>query len=310
MLFLLLNRIGANARWVLFIGSIVILFLPSSGGGIRATLPILVALVLSLTLARIDLLSLAKGWLEPRHLVELGALVGLMLPGTAVLVWLLARAFGLGGADQLNLLVYAMAAPIGSAAGMCFMLGWDAKRALEATLLATFAMPFLGPLMLGLLLPGAVEIESFALLGRLALIVGGATVLSVLIRRGLGADWIAGNPLVFDGATALVLLLFLLPVFDGVGARLVTEPMAGLRMIFFVFALNFGTSIATILGTRARLGQARAGALGIMWGNRNVGIYLAAIPAEPQLALFVALYQFPMYATPLVLSALFSRFRN
>jgi len=108
----------------------------------------------------------------------------------------------------------------------------------------------------------------------------------------------------------LVLLLFLLPVFDGVGARLVAEPMVGLWMIAFVFVLNFGTSIATILGTRRMIGQARAGALGILWGNRNVGIYLAAIPAEPKLALFVALYQFPMYATPLMMSALFARMRN
>ena len=49
------------------------------------------------------------------------------------------------------------------------------------------------------------------------------------------------------------------------------------------------------------LGAETSGALGILWGNRTVAIYLAALPPDPQVTLFVALYQFPMYFTPLLL---------
>ena len=42
----------------------------------------------------------------------------------------------------------------------------------------------------------------------------------------------------------------------------------------------------------------------MFWGNRTVAIYLAALPHDPQFALFVALYQFPMYLTPLLFKPL------
>jgi hypothetical protein len=41
-----------------------------------------------------------------------------------------------------------------------------------------------------------------------------------------------------------------------------------------------------------------------MWGNRNVAIYLAALPPDPLFGLYVALYQLPMLFTPLVLGRL------
>lgn len=262
-------------------------------------------LVLSLSMARIDLNTLARRWFDIRYFSRLIGLVMLMLPLTALALLTFAKLASFNETDQLILLVYALAAPIGSAAGMCFMLGWDARRALEATLLATFLMPFIGSNMISFFAPGIIELEMWDILIRLAWIVGGATLLALCIRAGLGSERIDRNAYAFDGVTSVALLAFLFPVFDGIGLRLREDPMAGLRMLGFVCLLNFGASILTILATTRSLGRGTAGALGIMWGNRNVGIYLAALPAEPTLALFVALYQFPMYFTPLVLSAIF-----
>ena len=50
-----------------------------------------------------------------------------------------------------------------------------------------------------------------------------------------------------------------------------------------------------------------AGATALMWGNRNAALALAALPGNPLLALYVALYQFPMYFTPLVMRPLLAR---
>jgi len=112
--------------------------------------------------------------------------------------------------------------------------------------------------------------------------VGGATLLSLVLRRVLTPEWIEAESFAFDGATALVLLAFLLPVFDGIGALLIAEPVAWLRMLGFVLVLNFGASCVTILLARLRMNSPDAGALGIMWGNRNVGIYFAALPLAGQ----------------------------
>jgi hypothetical protein len=41
-----------------------------------------------------------------------------------------------------------------------------------------------------------------------------------------------------------------------------------------------------------------------MWGNRNVSLYLAALPPDPVFGLFVAFYQFPILLTPVVMGRL------
>jgi hypothetical protein len=38
----------------------------------------------------------------------------------------------------------------------------------------------------------------------------------------------------------------------------------------------------------------------VVAGNRNLGLYFAALPADPLFALFVAAYQLPLYLTPMV----------
>jgi len=124
-----LSWIGRHARWVLVFGSVAILFLPSNGGVFRTIFPLLVTVLLSLTMARIDLVQMVRGWTDIGHFVRLAVLVMLLMPVTGVVLFWLARLAGLSESDGLVLLVFAMAAPIGSAAGMCFMLGWNAQLA-------------------------------------------------------------------------------------------------------------------------------------------------------------------------------------
>ena len=38
----------------------------------------------------------------------------------------------------------------------------------------------------------------------------------------------------------------------------------------------------------------------VVSGNRNLGLYFAALPADPLFSLFVATYQIPIYLTPMV----------
>jgi hypothetical protein len=69
-----------------------------------------------------------------------------------------------------------------------------------------------------------------------------------------------------------------------------------------VLAANMGVQVAVVLTARRGGAEAGlAGSAGLMWGNRNVSIYLAALPPDPLFGLYVALYQLPMLFTPLVL---------
>ena len=65
------------------------------------------------------------------------------------------------------------------------------------------------------------------------------------------------------------------------------------------FGLTF--ALRAILGRT--MPPADAGAYALVFANRTVAIYAAALPHDPRFALFVALYQVPILLTPLVLRA-------
>jgi len=70
-------------------------------------------MVLGLSMARLDLLNIAKDATKP---------------------------------DHASLILLAAAPPIASSAGLCFLLGFNARLALETTLIATILTPIIGPL--------------------------------------------------------------------------------------------------------------------------------------------------------------------
>ena len=78
------------------------------------------------------------------------------------------------------------------------------------------------------------------------------------------------------------------------------------------FGLNFGTQAIVFIISRSLLWcqvfspakqvQLPEGtrSVAVVAGNRNLGLYFAALPADPLFSLFVAAYQAPLYLTPMV----------
>lgn len=295
----MLAWIGARARYVLLIGCALALFLPALSAWLRPALPALVALVLGLSAARMDLAAVLRGMVAPARLIWLLGLTLLMLPVTALVLSLLPL-----GAFGPSAVLFALAPPISSAAALCFLLGFDARRALELTLFATLLTPLIGAVMIPFLLPDASVPHTGALMLRLAGMIAGGLLIGVLLRWALGAVLIARRAAEFDGVSALAMVLFVVPLFDGVWAEIAAAPVIALWMLIFAVGLNLGSNLLALLVSRPLAGPSLGGALGLMWGNRTVALYLAALPFDPLFSLFVAFYQFPMYATPL----LFRRF--
>jgi hypothetical protein len=154
--------------------------------------------------------------------------------------------------------------------------------------------------MASVLLPEQIGLETIVLMRALAWMVGGALVIGIGLRLILGESRIERHARSFDGAATLAMVAFVVPLFDGVGARILADPiLAGLVFLLvfgLMFALNYGVyRLSRMLG----IGDSTAGAAGVMQ-MRNMGLYFAALPPDPAFGLFVALYQFPMYATPLL----------
>lgn len=299
--------LGARAPWALTVGIVLAFLVPEVSRLSRPALPFLVPMVLGLAMARIDLRDAARAALRPRRLALLVFLSVLLMPVSAALYLAVARLAGAEAGLAAALVYLGAAPPIASAANLCFFLGLNARRAIEITVAATLLTPLLGPLTVHLLLPEALALSGVALGLKLgAMIVGGA-LLAVGIRRFAGSERMARNAGVFDGVGVIALVVFVIPLFDGVPALVAADPPHALGVLGVAFAANLGVNLGLRAALARRLPTAEAGAYGILFGNRTVALYLAALPADPQFALFVALYQVPMLLTPLVLQVLGSQ---
>ncbi|MEM9144600.1 MAG: hypothetical protein AAGC57_00275 [Pseudomonadota bacterium] len=307
----MLRWVGARARWVLAIGVMIASILPDLSALLRPFMPVLVSLVFCVAMVRIDLRALLLGMAKPRRLVRLSALTIALLWVTPATVWAAGQGLGLAP-DLLAALVYTGASPpITSAAGLCLLLGLNAALALELTIFASLLAPFLGPLVVTALLGEAVPIEAVPLALRMAAMIAAGAVASVLLRHLIGSVRIEAEHRAFDGVAALVMLSFVIPLFDGFWHQVLDEPALAGALLILAIVVNYGAQIILAQGMPAMLGAASAGALGLAWGNRTVALYLAALPPDPVFGLYVALYQIPMLLTPLVMGrVLGARYSN
>ncbi|MGB1625624.1 MAG: hypothetical protein ACPHCL_05710 [Candidatus Puniceispirillaceae bacterium] len=156
-------------------------------------------------------------------------------------------------------------------------------------------------IMAGWLLSDIAAIDQLALFFKLAGMICGGTLIAYLGQSYLGRKKIEDNRHVFDGLSALAMLVFLIPVFNGVAVVIIQQPVLAFYLCALAFAMNMGAQILLLgLGYIFARQAAPLQVLAIVTGNRNVGLYFAALPPEPIFALFTAMYQVPLYLTPLI----------
>lgn len=296
-----LEWIGARAQWVLACGVVGALALPGPGALLAGTLPFWVTLLFGLALARIDLPAVARRALAPRRLARNLGLCAALMAATPALFWAAGTALGLNGA-HVEAVVYTSAGPpLGSAAAFCLILGLDAAFAIEITVIGSFLAPFTMPVVARLLLGEAVPLDAGVMTARLCLMIGIATVGAILLRRVLGPVRIATHSRSFDGLSSVILVLFLFPLFHGMPELIAAMPGFALATLAVAIAVNLGAQVAAFPLCRLVAERETAGATALIWGNRNAALALAALPHDPLFTLYVALYQFPMYFTPLIM---------
>jgi BASS family bile acid:Na+ symporter len=225
-----------------------------------------------------------------------------------VLVWLILGGVDLPTSLESGIVLMAAGPPILGATSIAILLGLDAALAvvvgLICTLLAPFTVPPLALLLLGLELD--IGLADFML--RLGLLVGGAFLGAAIIRRLAGSSRIADYGRHLDGVVVLTMLVFAVAIMDGVTATLLREPATVLLWLVAAFVANpalqiLGAALAWKIGRRQSL------TVGLVSGNCNMGLLLAALPAgsDPGVALYFAIAQMPMYMLPAVLLPIYRR---
>ena len=143
---------------------------------------------------------------------------------------------------------------------------------------------------------------------RLFLIIVGCALAATIIRLIAGRRFIEAQREAIDGLSVIAMSMFAIAAMDGAMDHFRADP----RLVIKLTALAFLLALASIAVTAIvfqRAGRARAFAIGLIAGNRNVGLMLAATGfAIPDMAwLYFAVAQFPIYLLPHLLKPLARR---
>jgi BASS family bile acid:Na+ symporter len=267
-----------------------------------------VALLMTLVLLRIDPAQVVAWLRRPLLVFGLSAWVLVACP---LLVFGVTKAAGLNGPLGAGLVLGAAACAAVSAPAFARLVGLDAEISLVISVLTTLLLPFTAPpLALGLLgLDLAITIPGLML--RLLLIVGLPALLAWGLRAALGPRRLTRAGPALDGSVVLILVVFAFGVMDGVQARILADPLWVLAGVALAMAGNLGLNALTA-AVIWPLGRDLALSAGMLAGNRNQALFLAVLPAatDPDVLLFSALGQVPMFLSPSLLRPVYARLQD
>lgn len=296
----LLRAAAVYGRWLLVAGLLAGALLPSFADTVRGVLPELVALLLFLAALRIG----------PRNAIgatgDLGSSLGFVAitqigcPLIYVGVLLIT---GWSGPLALALALMFAAPPIAGSPNLTQLLGHGGAPALRVLIAGTVLLPVT-------VIPTFWHLPELAVGGiaipvlRLLLLIAGAGALAFLVRGLVFKMPTDGALRALDGASAIVLALLVIGLMSAVGPAITERPLYLAGNLLAAFAVNFSMQIAVYRILRRTVLAPQAVGLAVAAGNRNISLFLAALPVsvtEPMLV-FIGCYQVPMYLTPLLLS--------
>src|SRR5512143_566805 len=268
------------------------------------------AIILMLTLAflRVNPEDLWAHWTRPGLIAA--ATVWVML----VVTLGLGAAFVLIGLDRLApglyfMLVLQMSAPgLMSSPALAALLGLDVALTLASLIVSTAITPLTASLFTHIYLGTALASPlGFGL--KLFLIIAGCALAGAVIRRVTGRNFIEAQQERIDGLSVLAMFMFAVAAMDGVTEHFRANPLLVLALTALAFVLALAMMAITAM-VFLRAGRARAFAIGLIAGNRNIGLMLAATGfVVPDIAwLYFALAQFPIYLLPHLLKPLAKQF--
>lgn len=300
-----LQRMGGAATTLLPFSLLLGLLFQDFAAAMRPLLMPLAVLLLMLALARVDWGRLAALLRRPGLAIALSLLNLIAVP---LVVWPIWQALGLWPGLIAALCLSAMAPGIISAATTAAFLRLDASLALLISLITNFLVPFTLPPLALWLLGLDLKIGLLDLSLRLGLIVALALIGAVAIRRWLGPR-IGEAGTTLDGISVVVLMVFAIPLMDGVVARALAEPLKLAGFIAGAFAGMILCNLVMALATLPVLDLRTALTAGYCSGGRHNALLMAVLPAtaEPDIFLFIAAVQFPIYMIPTMLQPVYRR---
>lgn len=291
---------GRHGRVLLPLGLLAGFALPGVAAAMTPALPVMVAFMVFVSALRIGPRQAVGGLQEAQSSVTTVLALQVAVPLAAVAVF---WAMDWQGSVFATAAILALCgASISGAPTLTVMLGHPPDAALRLLILGTLLLP-VTILPVFWLTPGLGDAAQVAwtalrLTGVLALAIGAAFALRQLAFPEPSSQ----TTQALDGLSALTLAVVVVGLMSAVGPALREAPLSLLPWLALVCAVNLGQQvIARLIGASV--------ATSVVAGNRNIALFLVALPAEvlEGLLLFIGCYQVPMYLTPLVMRRFYDR---
>jgi bile acid:Na+ symporter, BASS family len=285
------------------------LALPQFAAAARPLLAITIFIFVMLTFARAEDAKVRALVASPKPLV-LASLWLILAP--AVVITSILTGIGRDNLDPglvLGLAVMGAAPPIMSAPAVAMMLGLEPTLLLTAVLVTTALAPIVSPMLVDVIAGAAVQLDLGVLIQRLLLLIGGAIIGAVVLRKALGMERIRANKETFDGIGVVMYFLFAIAAMDGVMEAARSDPWKVAQFLAFAFGMAALGFTAAWMVLKSFSGADRF-VLGYCTCQRNMGLLIAALgTAAPKTTfLFFALAQFPIYLMPMIVKRSAKRF--
>jgi len=261
--------------------------------------PYLFVFVFLLTLCSMLTINLRDALPDRRLSTRLMMVMGWQMIALPLAIGLWHRlAPGAGPWSEL-MFVTACAGPIFGAAAFARVMSLDAAFTLRGVVAGTLLMPVVLVLLAPYVTRTATELDFAAYAGRLFIFILVPIGVAYGCQSLYPARW-QRSTLLFGRLTILFLALFGIAIMDGIGARLLHQPGETLGLLGFALAVHglyFGLGVVLFLPW----GRRQALTTGLLSAYRNLAVVLAVggnlLP--PGFIVYAALWQIPMYLTPL-----------
>lgn len=302
----ILAAAARHGRLLLIAGLLVGIFVSPAAQAVRPFIGELIATLLFLACLRIGPRQALGATADIGIGLKATLILQLLLPiGVVVLLW----AAGWTGPIALALILMTAASPIAGSPNLVAMLGSDPAPALRQLVVGTALLPFTA-LAVFLLAPGAGGTGTlFAAAVRLLLVIGAAAAIAFAIRLTVLKELSSNARSAIDGCSAIVMAVVVVGLMSAIGETWSRAPQQVFLTGAAAFAANLGLQIVTALVLAKAGVRHLAAPFGVSAGNRNVALFLTALPAATTDAalLFIGCYQIPMYLTPLILGGFYKR---
>ena len=296
---------STHARLCLILGLVGGLVLPRFAAILVPWLPHMVAILLTVTALRIGHRAAMGAVSDLRWGLSAVAVLQMFVP--LVLLGLLTLA-GWAQTPATLAIVLACAAPaITGSVNLALLLKLDAGRMMQILVLGTATFPLtVLPVLWFLPQAGPPSGAILAALNLLLVIVL-ATGLGFALRNRLFPQPSDGQIKALDGLSVLAFSFIVVGLMAALTPALLRDPWAVAKWAVLAFAISYLLQLFTLLSLRRSPLRGVAGPIAIGAGNRNIAIFLVALPADilAPLMVFIGCWQLPMYLTPMLLPRLY-----